>query len=71
MFQEAGMKITATDAATGLTEAMEVENHPWFVTVQFHPEYKSTVDYPHPLFKEFIRHAYQYKSKSNDKEKNQ
>ncbi len=71
MFQEAGMKITATDAATGLTEAMEVENHPWFVTVQFHPEYKSTVDRPHPLFKDFVRHAYQHKLQMHDQEKNQ
>ncbi len=66
-FQKAGMKITATDADSGLTEAMEIEGHPWFVTVQFHPEYKSTVDEPHPLFKAFIAHSYKHKTERNGK----
>jgi CTP synthase len=35
-------------------EVVEVENHPWFVGAQFHPEYKSTVANPHPLFVAFI-----------------
>ena len=69
MFQKAGMKISATDAASGLTEAIELENHPWFVAVQFHPEYQSTVDYPHPLFKAFVREAYQRKKTQNGSKK--
>jgi CTP synthase len=36
---------------------VELKNHPWFVGVQFHPEYKSTVENPHPLFVRFIRAA--------------
>jgi CTP synthase len=34
---------------------MEIKNHPWFLGVQFHPEYKSTVASPHPIFKSFIK----------------
>jgi len=40
---------------SGLVEIVELKNHPWFVGVQFHPEYKSTVENPHPLFVRFIR----------------
>ena len=40
---------------TGLVEIIEYNNHPWFVGVQFHPEYKSTVLNPHPLFKAFVK----------------
>ncbi|HIO72932.1 MAG TPA: hypothetical protein EYN38_07505, partial [Flavobacteriales bacterium] len=36
---------------------IEIENHPWFIGVQFHPEYKSTVANPHPLFVNFVRAA--------------
>ena len=39
---------------TGLVEIVEIPEHPWFVGTQFHPEYKSTVDNPHPLFVSFI-----------------
>ena len=38
-----------------LPEIIELKNHPWFIGVQFHPEYKSTVSNPHPLFKSFVR----------------
>jgi CTP synthase len=41
----------------GLVEIVEIPNHPWFIGVQFHPEYKSTVDKPHPLFVSFIQAA--------------
>ncbi len=50
-----GMKITGTNPKTGLVEIVELENHPWFVAVQYHPEYKSTVLNPHPLFVDFIK----------------
>ena len=39
---------------TNLVEVVEIKEHPWFVGVQFHPEYKSTVLSPHPLFVSFI-----------------
>jgi len=55
--QNAGMKITGTNPQTGLAEVVEVENHPWFVGVQFHPELKSTVENPHPLFVGFVSAA--------------
>ena len=41
----------------GLVEIVELKDHPWFVGVQFHPEYKSTVAEPHPLFVNFIKAA--------------
>lgn len=54
VYAEGGMKATGKNPESGLVEIMEVESHPWFVGVQFHPEYKSTVANPHPLFAEFI-----------------
>ncbi len=53
-FIDAGMKTTGINPDTGLVEVVELENHPWFVGVQFHPEYKSTVMHPHPLFVDFV-----------------
>ena len=47
--------VTGTNLETGLVEIIEYNNHPWFVGVQFHPEYKSTVSKPHPLFVAFIK----------------
>lgn len=55
--EEAGMIATGKNPETGLVEVVEIQNHPWFVGVQFHPEYKSTVDNPHPLFTAFIHAA--------------
>jgi CTP synthase len=53
----AGMKITGTNPETGLVEIIELADHPWFVGVQYHPEYKSTVANPHPLFVAFVKAA--------------
>ena len=47
--------ISGTNPETDLVEIIEYKNHPWFVGVQFHPEYKSTVSNPHPLFKGFVQ----------------
>ncbi|TNE78668.1 MAG: CTP synthase [Bacteroidetes bacterium] len=58
-FEKAGMKCSGVNPDTGLVEIVEVENHPWFVGVQFHPEYKSTVENPHPLFVRFVRAAFE------------
>ena len=55
--EKAGMQITGINPDTGLTEIVEIPEHPYFVGVQFHPELKSTVDNPHPLFTRFIRAA--------------
>lgn len=62
-FEEAGMKAAGTNPDSGLVEIMEIPKHPYFVGVQFHPELKSTVMNPHPLFISFIDAA--VKSKKN------
>lgn len=54
-FEEAGMKATGINPQGKMVEIVENTNHPWFVGVQFHPEYSSTVLNPHPLFMEFIQ----------------
>jgi CTP synthase len=60
-FENAGMLATGKNPETGLVEVVEVADHPWFVGVQFHPEYKSTVDLPHPLFVAFVNAALENK----------
>jgi CTP synthase len=49
------MRITGTNPQTGLAEIVEIPTHPFFVGVQFHPELKSTVATPHPLFVKFVK----------------
>ena len=56
-----GFIASGINAQTNLVEIIELENHPFFVGVQFHPEYKSTVYNPHPLFVNFIKYALKYK----------
>ncbi len=58
---DAGMKITGVNPETNLVEIIELPNHPWFVGVQYHPEYKSTVLNPHPLFVAFVAATLKYK----------
>ena len=55
--QKAGLKASGTNPETGLVEIVEIENHPFFIGVQYHPEYKSTVANPHPLFVSFVAAA--------------
>ncbi|MDA0793610.1 MAG: CTP synthase [Bacteroidetes bacterium] len=55
--------IAGTNPETGLVEIIEYKNHPWFVGVQFHPEYKSTVSNPHPLFLAFVKASLTQKAK--------
>lgn len=64
--EEAGMKATGINPESGLVEVVELKDHPWFVGVQYHPELKSTVLNPHPLFVKFVDAAIQRK-KSLDK----
>ncbi len=56
-FENAGMIASGKNPDTNLVEIMEIPEHPWFVGTQFHPELKSTVDSPHPLFVKFIKAA--------------
>ena len=58
--EKAGMFASGINPETGLVEAVEIAGHPWFVGVQFHPEYKSTVENPHPLFVSFVEAAKKY-----------
>lgn len=59
-FNKAGMLTVGIYPNENLVEIIELENHPWFVGVQFHPEYKSTVARPHPLFVGFVEAVKQY-----------
>jgi len=56
-----GMKAVGVNPQNNLVEIIELNGHPWFIGVQFHPEYKSTVDKPHPLFVSFINAAIRHK----------
>jgi len=51
----AGLKITGVSPDERLVEMVEVEDHPWYVGVQFHPEFKSRPNRAHPLFKDFVK----------------
>ncbi len=62
-FIENGMRLPGINIGKDLVEIIELNNHPWFVGVQFHPEYKSTVKQPHPLFIGFVKAAIEYKNK--------
>lgn len=56
-FEKHGMRVTGINPETQLAEVIEITEHPWFVGVQFHAEFKSTVDNPHPLFISFVKAA--------------
>ncbi|HAQ64459.1 MAG TPA: CTP synthase [Bacteroidales bacterium] len=56
-FEKEGMKLTGINPKENLVEIIELPDHPWFVGVQFHPEYRSTVAEPHPLFIHFVKAA--------------
>jgi CTP synthase len=60
-FNDAGMITSGMNPETGLVEIIELKNHPFFVGGQFHPELKSTVDNPHPLFVKFVEAAAEHK----------
>ena len=62
-FEAAGMKAVGVNPDTNLVEVVEIENHPWFVGTQYHPEYKSTVLSPSPLFVAFVKAALAYAEK--------
>ncbi|MDA9886893.1 CTP synthase [Flavobacteriaceae bacterium] len=60
VIEESGLIATGINPETSLVEVVENPNHPWFVGVQYHPEYKSTVLDPHPLFINFVEAAQGY-----------
>ena len=59
-FNANGFRTVGINPDTGLVEVVEMEDHPWFIGVQYHPEYKSTVVNPHPLFVSFVGAAAEY-----------
>ncbi len=60
-FENAGMIASGINSQTGLVEIMEISGHPFFIGVQYHPELKSTVENPHPIFVHFIKAAKDFK----------
>ena len=65
--EDAGLIATGINPQTGLVEIIEIPAHPWFVGVQYHPEYKSTVANPHPLFVSFVKAAHDHSELSTEK----
>ncbi len=62
-YKEAGLLPVGMNIKNNLVEIVELKGHPWFIGIQFHPEYKSTVAQPHPLFVDFIKAASVYHEK--------
>lgn len=62
-FEQAGVTLAGISPNGLLVETLEFKNHPWFIGVQFHPEFKSRPINPHPLFKSFIAASLTYKEK--------
>ncbi|GGC60659.1 CTP synthase [Pedobacter quisquiliarum] len=65
-YEEAGMVASGINPDSGLVEIVELKNHPFFVGGQFHPELKSTVANPHPLFIKFVAAAMEYAKKKTN-----
>lgn len=59
-FEKNGLKATGRNPQTGLVEVMELPSHPFFIGVQFHPEYKSTPEHPQPIFVAFVKAAMKF-----------
>jgi CTP synthase len=68
-FEQAGMKAAGVNPDTKLVEIVEIPSHRWFVGVQFHPEYKSRVEEPHPLFVDFVKACLNYNQELPGKKK--
>jgi len=64
--ENAGLLATGFNKETNLVEIVELKDHPWFIGVQYHPEYKSTVANPHPLFVGFVKAALEHKKSQTD-----
>ncbi len=62
LIEKAGLEATGIYQEKNLVEIVEISDHPWFVAVQFHPEFKSRPSKPHPLFRDFISAAIKYSS---------
>lgn len=65
-YLKAGMTASGINKAKGLVEIVELKDHPFFIGVQYHPELKSTVENPHPIFVSFIKAAKEYNALKNE-----
>lgn len=65
VFENNGMVFSGNNAKNQLMETIELPNHPWFIGVQYHPEYKSTAENPHPLFIDFVKAGLLYSTKKD------
>ena len=65
-YEAKGMMATGLNPQQNLVEIVELKDHPWFLAVQFHPELKSKVETPHPLFVGFVKAAIDIKEKKQD-----
>ncbi|MBU0696216.1 MAG: CTP synthase, partial [Bacteroidetes bacterium] len=64
-YEDAGMVASGINPENNLVEMIELKSHPYFVAAQFHPELKSTVANPHPLFVKFVAASLEYAKKKN------
>jgi CTP synthase len=62
-YEAGGMKASGRNPETGLVEIVEIQDHPFFIGCQYHPELKSTVERPHPLFVHFVGAAKEFNEK--------
>jgi CTP synthase len=62
-FENAGLIMAGVNDELDLVEIIELPTHPWFVGVQFHPEFKSRPNRPHPLFRDFVKAALEHMGK--------
>jgi CTP synthase len=65
-YEDGGMIPVGKNPKTGLVEVVEIQSHPFFIGVQFHPEYKSTVENPHPLFVAFVKAAKEHQEQRHN-----
>lgn len=64
--QKGGLKATGRNPETGLVEIVEIPTHPFFIGVQFHPEYKSTPEKPQPIFVAFVKAAMEFRKQRGE-----
>ena len=70
-FEKAGMKASGKNPGTGLVEIVELPGHPFFIGVQYHPELKSTVEAPQPIFVHFVEAAKHYAENKTERKLSQ
>jgi len=70
-YKKAGLVLSGINPENGLVEIVEIPSHPFFIGVQFHPELKSTVENPHPLFVHFVKAALDRKQAMSENSHNQ